>query len=99
MSVSKEYYKDLSPEELLQDDFFIESITKPNEKSQRFWNDFLSEYPHRTAVVEEAAAFVRMMKFEPDLPVKGVKERIWENVIEAPASSAPVVNIDRKSDV
>ncbi|HEX6179883.1 MAG TPA: FecR domain-containing protein [Chitinophagaceae bacterium] len=93
MSVSKEYYKDLSAQELSQDNFFIESITKPDEQSLNFWNEFLSEYPHCTTTVEEASVFVRLMKFELATPAEGAKERIWDNVIDESRSQAQVVNL------
>ena len=96
MSVSKEYYKELSAQELSQDNFFIESITKPDEQSLNFWNEFLAENPHCTTTIEEAAVFVRLMKFELAEPGGGAKERIWNKVLDESRSEAPVVNLARR---
>jgi transmembrane sensor len=99
MLVPKEYYKDLSAQELSQDNFFIESITNPDEKSLHFWNEFLSEYPDNTKTIEEAAVFVRLMKFESAAPAEGAKERIWSKVLQGAQgsqSTAPVVNMNKR---
>ena len=95
MSVSKEYYKNLSAQEMSQDNFFIESITKPDEQSQNFWNDFLSEYPHCTTMIEEAAVFVRLMKFELTIPAGASREKIWDKDVDESRNPA-VVNLARK---
>ncbi|HEX2628497.1 MAG TPA: FecR domain-containing protein, partial [Chitinophagaceae bacterium] len=81
MALSKEYYGNLSAEELAQDDFFIESVQKKTTDNS-FWNEFLIDYPHQRETFDEAVAFVQSLHFSNDRPAAGVKERIWNNIKE-----------------
>ncbi len=91
MTVSKAYYSNLSVEELIQDDYFIQSAKRPDERSESFWNDFLQQYPHKASDFEEARAFVNEMKFFEQQPSQGTRERVWNNIIAAGAEQAAVV--------
>ncbi|MFY7839847.1 MAG: FecR family protein [Lacibacter sp.] len=90
MAFSKQYYEHLSLEELVQDDFFIESVKQPNEKTKTFWTEFVLQYPQRKADVDTAESFVKHLKFEQQIAEPGVKEKLWQ-AITAQASAAPEV--------
>jgi len=95
MSVSKEYYKDLSVEELVQDEFFIRSIRTPDEGTGAFWKEFLQQYPQQKDVLEAAGSFVQSLKFKQKLPPEGTKERVWQ-AIQSGSNETPVVSMKQR---
>ncbi|HEX7845956.1 MAG TPA: FecR domain-containing protein, partial [Chitinophagaceae bacterium] len=96
MAISREYYKDLSIEELIQDEFFIDSIRMPDKEREDFWKAFLLEYPDRRNVIETAEHFVRSLKFQPVVAPAGTKEKLWEQVIAGSRSKGTVVKMKTK---
>ena len=93
MGVSKEYYKDLSVEELIQDEFFIESINRPNPASVTFWEEFLQDYSDRRETIQAAGSLIRDLKFKTDAPEEGAKARVWNAVIGEEHEGAPVIHL------
>ena len=80
MSVSIEYYKEHTVEELVQDEYFIKSVSSPDEETDRFWAEFRQYYPEQRKSIEDASSMVRAFKFRPHHPPHGAKERIWESI-------------------
>lgn len=81
MALSKEYYGNLSAEELAQDDFFIKSVQQETIDTG-FWNEFLHTYPNKRDTFDEAIALVQSLRFSNDKPATGAKERIWNSIKE-----------------
>lgn len=96
MAVSKEYYKNVSVENLVQDEFFIESILLPSPDSEMFWKEFLVAYPNQGETVQQAGSLIKNLKFNVDKPNAGAKERIWKNVLNHQDQPAKVISIHRK---
>lgn len=96
MAISKEYYKDLPLEELTQDDFFIQSIQLPDEKTATFWREFLLQYPDKKNEIEEAGRFVENLKFFNSAAPTGAKERVWNHIISEAKKEGSVVSINSK---
>lgn len=96
MAISKEYYKDLSSEELIQDDFFIKSIQLPDEKTGSFWKEFALEYPEKKDEVEEARHLLQKLKFFDPKASTGAKERIWMNVLSEAKKGGAVVKMNSR---
>lgn len=97
MGVSKEYYKDLSVEELIQDEFFIESINQPNPASKTFWEEFLQEYPERKEAIQAAGSLIGDLKFKRDVPGEDARSRVWNAIIESGHQETPVVKMGGRS--
>lgn len=98
MAVLKEYYKDLSVEELMMDDFFIESMERPNEDTEAFWKDVLLQYPQRKNTLEEARRLVLSLNFQQAIPRPGAKEAVWNAIISTSEKNAKqpiIINVNR----
>jgi ferric-dicitrate binding protein FerR (iron transport regulator) len=95
MSVSREYYKELSVEELLQDEFFIRSMQKPDEDTAGFWNEFTQQYPEQRDKVEAARSFLQSLKFRQKQAPEGMRQAVW-SAIAAEWDTKPVVSISRR---
>lgn len=93
MAVSKEYYKDLSAEELMQDEFFINSVKTPDESTDTFWKDFLLEYPHKKEDVAVARDFVRNLKFFYHHAAPDAEQRVWNHIVAASKDTGRVVSL------
>src|SRR5690606_36526026 len=95
MSVSREYYKELSVEELLQDEFFIRSMQEPDEDTAGFWNEFTQKYPEQKDKVEAARSFLQSLKFRQKQAPEGMRQAVW-TAIAAEWDAKPVVSINRR---
>lgn len=51
-------YKDYSSDDLIKDEYFQQWVFAPNEESNRFWIDYLENYPQHREKVEEARQFL-----------------------------------------
>lgn len=93
MKPSYENYRDSSEEELILDEFFVQSTRQPTTESEAFWNGFLSAYPDKKSIVEAARSFVRDIRFKTDIPQSGVKEKTWNAITEKTEGGGKVVSI------
>lgn len=96
MAFSKQYYEHLSLEEMVQDDFFIESVKQPNEKTKAFWAEFVLQYPQRKPDVDAAERFVKHLEFEQDVATQDVKEKLWQSIIDKAATEAKVIPMNNR---
>jgi len=74
MEATYENYKNSSEEELILDEFFVQSVQQPSEETEAFWNGFVSAFPDKKNTVEAAGTFIRNIRFQTDTPQPGVKE-------------------------
>lgn len=95
MKASTTYYKDLVIDELVQDEYFIQSMLHPVPDSEAFWQHFLMEYPLQQPVVEAARQLVKDLRFEKNKPAAGAKERVWEQAVKVAGRTAVVVPMKR----
>ncbi len=96
MAFSKEYYKHLSLEEMVQDDFFIESVKYPNEKTTTFWAEFVMQHPHQKETVDTARQFIKGLEFEKDMAGPGVKEKLWHSILDKATMEAKVIPMNNR---
>ena len=94
MALSTTSYNNLSVEELIQDDFFIESTQAPDHTTEAFWSAFLLQHPHMTENVHAARSLVSNMKFTIELPAAGTRERLWNNILSETKQEAKVIKIN-----
>ena len=76
--VEHEKYKSYTFDDFLQDDYFIESIKRPSEKSVSFWYQFLESFPEQVAIFLAAQKFLEDLVC-PQLSEEGVAD-IWINI-------------------
>jgi transmembrane sensor len=62
------HYKFFSTEDFIQDELFQQWVFAPNEESNHYWQAFLLHYPLQQKKVDEARAFLLVMKFERNVP-------------------------------
>src|SRR5687767_13990747 len=51
-------YKDYTADDLIKDEYFQQWVFAPNEETNRFWIDYLENYPQHRERVEEARQFL-----------------------------------------
>ena len=95
MAVSKENYKNFSADELIQDDFFIASMIRPNYASERFWKEFLLSYPEQADSFNEASSLIKNLRFKKDTPAPGARERVWNNLLKQPKETGKLVRMHK----
>ncbi len=74
-------------EDFCKDPGFIQWVLTPGNESNRFWQTFMIDYPHKVPDIQLAADYVRTLRFREIEPSEQdllrLKERIW-NEIETP---------------
>lgn len=66
--------------DLLEDDFFVQWVTSPDEKSNAFWKNFLAEYPHKKTTVDAAAATILQYRKQDFVGNEAQQEKVWERI-------------------
>jgi ferric-dicitrate binding protein FerR (iron transport regulator) len=62
------------------DDDFIHWVTNPDEESDQFWNDFISQNPGHTKNIEEAKILIVSLDTSIKEVPSEVKNRLWESI-------------------
>jgi transmembrane sensor len=85
-------YKDYSADDLIKDEFFQKWVFSPSEESDRFWLDFLQNYPDHRERVEEARQFLSFFHIKDkdvfEARLGNLKKRINHSV-DAPPPVEP----------
>ncbi|WP_080058410.1 FecR family protein [Spirosoma aerolatum] len=85
---------DFTVEDFCKDPTFIHWVLSPNDESNRFWQSFMADYPHKVADIRLAIDYVKTIRFQEIEPspqeLARLKQRIW-NDIEKPDRQTPVV--------
>ncbi|MBT1686133.1 FecR family protein [Dawidia soli] len=58
------HYKDYTVEDFIQDEYFQQWVSSPNEALNQYWDSFLRHYPQQAARVAEARQFLEAMNFK-----------------------------------
>ncbi|MGQ7868162.1 FecR family protein [Sunxiuqinia sp. sy24] len=74
-------YKNYSPENFLDDDYFIQWLNNPNEEHEKFWEEFIREYPEQQESIEQARFMVDMFQHEQERLSLDETYDIWNGVI------------------
>lgn len=56
-------YQDYNVADFISDQSFINWVKEPDASSDKFWKEFLQQYPHRAEALQEAREFVSLMNF------------------------------------
>jgi ferric-dicitrate binding protein FerR (iron transport regulator) len=54
-------YIDFTQADLIEDEYFLEWVSKPSEKSQIFWEEFIKKYPEKKKEIETAKLIIKSM--------------------------------------
>lgn len=77
-------YPQFTAEDFCKDPDFIGWVTTPTPDSNRFWQVFLRENPHKAADVRQAVDYVRTIHFQEINPshqdLARLKQRIWSDI-------------------
>lgn len=73
-------YRSYTTWQLALDDDFIGWVKTPDPGSNAFWEQFLLDYPEKTATVQEARSLLLHYRFAQTPADPAVVERIWEQV-------------------
>jgi ferric-dicitrate binding protein FerR (iron transport regulator) len=93
MTSKREYYYGLGLEELLLDNFFIESIKNPTAQNEIFWKEFIAEHPEKSELIEQASTLVKQLDFKKNLPREARKEAIWQNILSETQNTGKVISM------
>ena len=77
-----EKYKNNTPEDFLEDDYFIQWLNNPDEEIEKFWADFIVKFPEQKANVEQAKFIVSMFQHEHEKLSLDETYDIWNGVIK-----------------
>lgn len=72
-------YDPYSLTELIRNDSFIAWVRHPDEVTEAFWQQFLTEFPEKRAVIEEARAYVNLLTEHTgrDKPTGVQSKKMW----------------------
>lgn len=85
---------DFTVEDFCKDPNFIRWVLSPTEESNRFWQSFMANYPHKVADIQTAVDYVKTIRFREIDPtpqdLARLKQRIW-NDIDQPARQTATI--------
>ena len=90
-------YQDFDLAQFLTDDAFLRWVNQPDEASDRFWNQFLTDYPHQFATVQRARQLAQdLTQTEPKATTEDetTLQRMW-GYIEENTVARPVERLSR----
>lgn len=77
-------YPTFTVEDFCKDPDFIRWVITPTNESDRFWQAFVADYPHKVTDVQTAAHYVRTLHFAEIDPspeeLARLKQRIWQGI-------------------
>jgi transmembrane sensor len=74
-------YEDFSSRDFICDAFFQEWVINPDEKKDRFWNDFLGTYAGKQETVQTARSFLQSISFREDFPSSEKEQASFESIM------------------
>jgi transmembrane sensor len=79
-STPNENYENYSVEDFAADQDFVQWAKRPDAAGSLFWEDWLKQYPHKRADVEEACALVRSVEFPLHPDAQDAVQNVWEKI-------------------
>jgi ferric-dicitrate binding protein FerR (iron transport regulator) len=71
-------------EDFCKDPDFIRWVLAPTGESNRFWQTFIADYPHKAADIQLAVDYVKALRFQEINPseqdIARLKQRIWNDI-------------------
>ena len=75
-------YAEFQLQDFLEDDFFVQWVTRPDENSNSFWESFGKAYPDKKEIVSKAAGMVRLYREQDFFGNEEKKQFVWERISE-----------------
>lgn len=77
-------YATFTVEDFCKDAYFIRWVAAPTNESNRFWQAFMADYPHKTSDIQLAVDLVKTIRFHDIEPsatdLARLKQRIWADI-------------------
>src|SRR6187549_3696847 len=93
-------YKDYTADDLIKDEYFQQWVFAPNEETNRFWIDYLENFPQSRERVEEARQFLSFFHVKDkdvfESRVSNLKKRINLSIDLPSPENAPLPPIAEK---
>jgi transmembrane sensor len=93
-------YKDYTADDLIKDEYFQQWVFAPNEESNRFWIDYLENFPQSRERVEEARQFLSFFHVKDkdvfESRVSNLKKRINLSIDQPSPENAPLPPVTEK---
>ena len=91
-------YSAFTVDDFFKDPDFTRWVIEPTDESNRFWQGFLTEHPHKATDIQRAVDYIHMIHFQETNPseqdLARLKQRIWNDidhpVRDHPAGDHPV---------
>ena len=88
--MNSEKYKNYTTEEFILDDDFMNWVLHPNQENDRFWTEFLEQYPEKKQQVKEASFLIRTIRaVEPSIS----QEKLNQVYLSVKPASTPARKI------
>ncbi|UFH57955.1 FecR family protein [Spirosoma sp. KNUC1025] len=88
---------DFTVEDFCKDPTFIRWVLSPTDESNRFWQSFMADYPHKVADIRLAIDYVKTIQFREIEPTQQdlarLKQRIWKDIEQPDRQTAPVQTV------
>jgi transmembrane sensor len=85
---------DFTVEDFCKDPNFIHWVLSPTDESNRFWQSFMADYPHKVADIQTAIDYVKTIRFREIDPsqqdLAQLKQRIWNDIEKLESETATV---------
>jgi transmembrane sensor len=95
------YYKYFKTEDFVADPFFQDWVKQPNEESELFWSNWLSENPDKKGMIEEARDILLFLRFKVEKPTekdfKDVKSGIMNAIVSEDSNAFAVFSKPEKN--
>lgn len=83
-------YTEFQVQDFLEDDFFVQWVINPDEKSNSFWQSFTTTYPHKKETVYKAADTIRLYREQEFFSNEGSKDLVWQRISQSVKQSETI---------
>lgn len=99
-------YKDFTATDFILDDYFKNWVVAPDAETEKFWQDWLTQYPGKQADVAEAREFILRMQFITYSPSREEFNQDWQRLTQEiedvenqhTSEDAPVISLREETD-
>ncbi|WP_223552192.1 FecR family protein [Aestuariivivens sp. NBU2969] len=88
-------YKDYSEQDFIIDDYFQNWVLKPDNMSNKFWSNLISNHPEKKVTIERAAYFVRVLSKDNETLKEEEFDDLWLDIISNRSRSVSTTSIRR----
>lgn len=74
-------YQTFEPEDFASDAWFLQWVTHPDARSDRFWQQFLTDYPEKEPAIREARKLIQQVAAAEAFPAdEALVQEIWSRI-------------------